>query len=206
MRSKVIIVVGLMITVFTSSYSLHGQGQAPVARGRSAVSSHRAATQNKNYIIGPEDVLDVDVWKQPELTRSVPVRPDGKISLPLLGDVQAAGMTPMDLGNSIQESLRKYVSDPQVTVIVTAINSQRIYVLGEVNRPGPEQLYPNMTVLQALSAAGGFTQYANRKKTYILRNNGAKEERYPFDYKAAVRGGPGSQAFVLRPGDTIIVP
>ena len=199
-------VLGLMITVVASSRSLHGQAQAPAAESRSAVSPHRAATQNKNYIIGAEDVLDVDVWKQPELTRSIPVRPDGKISLPLLGDVQAAGMTPMDLGNSIQESLRKYVSDPQVTVIVTAINSQRIYVLGEVNRPGPEQLYSNMTVLQALSAAGGFTQYANRKKIYILRNNGAKEERHPFDYKAAVRGDPGLQAFVLRAGDTIIVP
>src|ERR1700752_400113 len=119
---------------------------------------------NANYVIGSEDLLDISVWKEPELTRTVPVRPDGKISLPLLNDVQAAGQTPTQLATHVTESLKRYVTDPQVTVIVTAINSQRIYVLGEVTRAGAYPMLPGMTVLQALSSAGGFTQYAHTQK------------------------------------------
>jgi polysaccharide export outer membrane protein len=200
------IAVGLIVAAMITPCLTKGQSQSSSAPTQSAASSPKPATQDKSYVIGPEDVLDIDVWKQPNLSRTVPVRPDGKISLPLLGDVQAAGVTPTGLGNSIQEMLQKYVSNPQVTVIVTAINSQRIYVLGEVNRPGAEQLFPNMTPLQALSAAGGFTQFAKRDQVYILRSDGGKEERFRFNYKAAVRGDPGRQTIVLHPGDTIVVP
>lgn len=201
MRLKASITIGLMAAALMTPGLIRGQARSTKPTSSSAV----PATQSKSYKIGPTDVLDINVWKQPNLSLSVPVRPDGKISLPLLGDVQAAGLTPMELGNSIQEMLKKYVSNPQVTVIVTAVNSQRVYVLGQVNRPGPVQLYPNMTVLQALSAAGGFTQFAKRKRVYILRRVGTKEQRYGFNYKAALRGDP-DQTTVLRPGDTIIVP
>ena len=115
-----------------------------------------------DYIIGADDTLRISVWKEPDMSVMLPVRPDGKISMPLLDDVQAAGMTTMQLGTSIREKLKKYIADPRVTVVVTAMNSQRIYVLGEVVHTGAMPLLPNMTVLQALSSAG-FTQFANLK-------------------------------------------
>jgi polysaccharide biosynthesis/export protein len=168
--------------------------------------THKAATDNPNYIIGPQDVLDVDVWKEPELTRSIPVRPDGKISLPLLNDVQAAGLTPTKLADEITTGLKKYVTDPQVTVIVSAINSQRVYILGEVTRAGAYPLLPDMTVLQALSSAGGFTPFANEKKIYVLRNENGKQEKFPFNYKAVVSGRDPSENISLQAGDTVVVP
>ena len=150
------------------------------------------ATDDPAYLIGEEDVLAINVWKEPEISRVVPVRPDGKISLPLLNDVQAAGLTPMQLAMVITERLKKYVTDPQVTVIVTAINSRRFYILGEVNRAGAYPLLPNMTVLQALSGAGGFTQFANLKGIYILRNESGKQMKYPFNYKEVIKIGRAS--------------
>ncbi len=159
-----------------------------------------------DYVIGTEDVLDINVWKEPEVSRTVPVRPDGKISLPLLNDVQAAGLTPMQLGAVVTEQLKKFIAQPQVTVIVTTINSRRVYVLGEVNRGGYIPLMPNMTVLQALSSAGGFTQFANQKQIYVLRYEDGKQIRYAFNYKQAVQGKDGTQNIILKPGDTIVVP
>jgi polysaccharide biosynthesis/export protein len=159
-----------------------------------------------NYVIGPQDVLNVSVWKEPDVTRTVPVRPDGKISLPLLNDVKAAGLTPAQLAAKITDSLKKYVSDPQVTVIVTEVNSQRIYILGEVNRAGAYSLLPGMTVLQALSSAGGFTQFANVKNIYLLREENGKQTRHPFNYKEIVNGNKSEQNIVLKTGDTIVVP
>jgi polysaccharide biosynthesis/export protein len=164
------------------------------------------ATADPNYVIGPQDVLDIDVWKEPELTRSVPVRPDGKISLALLNDVQAAGLTPIQLSEEITTKLKKFMTDPQVTVIVTQINSQRVYILGEMTRPGAYPLLPGMTVLQALSSAGGFTIFANSKKIYVLRNEGGKQEKLPFNYKEVVKGKNADQNIVLKAGDQIVVP
>jgi polysaccharide biosynthesis/export protein len=166
----------------------------------------KSATTDGNYVIGGQDVLDVSVWKEPEVSRVVPVRPDGKISLPLLNDVQAAGLTPAQLAAQITESLKKYVTNPQVTVIVTTINSQRVYILGEVTRPGAFPLLPNMTVLQALSSAGGFTQFAKEKNIYVLRNEDGKQVKHPFNYKAVVGGKNTDQDIVLKAGDTIVVP
>jgi polysaccharide export outer membrane protein len=163
-------------------------------------------TQDPNYLIGPQDVLDVSVWKEPELTRTVPVRPDGKISLPLLNDVQAAGLTPSQLAAQITTSLKKYVTDPQVTIIVAVINSQRVFIIGEVLRAGAFPLLPGMTVLQALSSAGGFTQFASLGKIYVLRNENGKQTKYPFNYKAAINGKQVEQNLVLKAGDTIVVP
>jgi len=166
----------------------------------------KAATADPNYVIGPQDILDVSVWKEPEVSRSVPVRPDGKISLPLLNDVQAAGLTPAQLTTQISTGLNKFMTNPEVTVIVTQINSQRVYVLGEVTRSGGYILLPGMTVLQAISNAGGLTQYANGKKIYVLRTNGAKQDKLFFNYKEVLEGKHTEENIVLKSGDTVVVP
>jgi polysaccharide export outer membrane protein len=165
-----------------------------------------AGTTEPDYVIGPQDVLDISVWKEPEVSRVVPVRPDGKISLPLLNDVQAAGLTPAALAAQITESLKKYVTSPQVTVIVTTINSQRVYISGEVTRPGAFPMLPGMTVMQALTSAGGFTPFAKMKSIYVLRDEGGKKVRYPFNYKQVVHGKSADQDIELKAGDTIVVP
>jgi polysaccharide biosynthesis/export protein len=166
----------------------------------------KAATTDENYIIGGQDVLDVSVWKEPEVSRVVPVRPDGKISLPLLNDVQAAGLTPAALAAKITDGLKKYVTNPQVTVIVTTINSQRIYVMGEIMRPGAFPMIPGMTVLQAIASGGGFTQYARTKSVYVLRNENGKQVKYPFNYKEVISGKKSDQDILLKPGDRVIIP
>ena len=166
----------------------------------------KPATSDANYVIGAQDVLDISVWKEPEVSRVVPVRPDGKISLPLLNDVQAAGVTPAQLAAQITDSLKKFVTNPQVTVIVTTINSQRVYILGEVSRPGAFPLLPNMTVLQALSSAGGFTQFAKEKGIYVLRTADGKQVKHLFNYKEVIAGKKTEQDIVLKAGDTIVVP
>ncbi len=156
------------------------------------------------YVIGPEDVLHVAVWKESELTATLPVRPDGKISLPLLNDVQAAGMTPQQLSDSLTVRLKKYIADPRVTVIVTAINSKHIYINGEVLHAGPMPLSPNMTVLQALSTAG-LNQFAKTKGIYVLRTENGKQEKLPVNYRKLLKGSI-EQNYVLQTGDTIVVP
>ncbi len=164
------------------------------------------ATENLTYVIGASDALAINVWKERDISQTVTVRPDGKISLPLLGDVQAAGLTPMQLAATLREGLEKYINEPQVTVVVTGTESQRVYVLGEVNRPGPMSLLPKMTVLQAISSAGGPSQFANLKAIYILRNESGKQVRYRFNYKKVIRGLALDQNIPLRPGDAVVVP
>jgi len=158
------------------------------------------------YKIGPQDVLKIDVWKEDQLSRTVPVRPDGKITLPLLNDVQAAGLSPMQLSLAIRDGLKKYLNEPQVSVTVTDINSRRIYVTGEVVRAGAYPLFPNMTVLQALSTSGGFTQFARVKSVYLLRTESGKQVKHPFNYKEAISGNKPQDNLVLEPGDVIVVP
>jgi polysaccharide export outer membrane protein len=158
-----------------------------------------------DYVIGPDDGLSINVWKEADLTATLPVRPDGKISLPLLGDVQAAGMTPIQLADSITEKLRKFLADPRVTVVVTAINSKRVYMVGEVSRSGAMPMLPHMTVLQALSAAG-ISQFANTKRIYVLRSQNGKQEKLPVNYRRLVKGDAMDQNYTLQPGDTIVVP
>jgi polysaccharide export outer membrane protein len=158
-----------------------------------------------DYVIGADDMLHVSVWKEPDLTQSLPVRPDGKISLPLLNDVVAAGLTPTQLADSITTKLKKFMSDPHVTVVVTAMNSQKIYILGEVLHPGTTILQPNMTVLQALATAG-FTQFANTKGIYLLRNDNGKQQKIAVHYRELIKGESVAQNLSLKPGDTIVVP
>jgi len=158
-----------------------------------------------SYVIGPEDTLYVNVWKEPDLTATLPVRADGMISLPLLNDVQAAGLTPMQLAASLTDKLKKYVADPRVTVTVTQMNSQRVYVTGEVAHSGAMALTPDMTVLQALSSAG-FTQFANTKGIYVLRSENGQQKKYPVNYKKLIKGEDSASNILLKPGDTIVVP
>ena len=160
---------------------------------------------NASYVIGPDDTLHVSVWKEPDLTNTMPVRADGMISLPLLNDVQAAGLTPMQLAASITDKLKKYITDPHVTVEVTQMNSQRIYITGEVLHPGAMNLTPNMTVLQALATAG-FTQFANTKGIYVLRTDAGKQQKIAVNYKKLVKGEDMQQNLLMKPGDTIVVP
>jgi polysaccharide export outer membrane protein len=174
--------------------------------GNSNTEVQNRVTGDPSYVIGPTDVLDISVWKEPEISRVVPVRPDGRISLPLLSDLQAAGLTPTQLAAHITDSLKKFMTGPQVTVIVATINSQRIYILGEVTRAGAFPLLPGMTVLQALSSAGGFTQYANIKNIYLLRQENGQQVKYAFNYKDVTNGKKSEQNVVLKAGDTIIVP
>lgn len=160
----------------------------------------------KDYVIGADDVLDVSVWKEQELTRTLQVRPDGKISMPLLGDVQAAGLTPGQLAQSVGEKLKKYLTAPQVTVILTQINSQRVYVTGEVTRPGAYPVLPGMTILQAITSAGGLTQFANSKKIFLMRDENHIQTKYPFSYKEVLDGRKAEENLAVKAGDTIVVP
>ena len=158
-----------------------------------------------DYVIGADDTLHITVWKEPDMSATLPVRSDGKISLPLLDDVQAAGLTPLQLKESIKEKLKKYIADPRVTVVVTAMNSQRIFVTGEVTHTGAMPLLPHMTMLQALSSAG-FTQFANVKNIYLLRTENGEQVKLPFNYKEVVKGRHPEQNIMLKPGDTVVVP
>lgn len=165
-----------------------------------------SAPTDAEYAIGPEDVLQISVWKEADISSTVPVRPDGKISLPLLNDVQAAGLTPVQLAAVITQRLKQFIAEPHVTVIVTAMNSRKAYVMGQVARQGAVPLISNLTVLQALSAAGGPVQFANTKKIYILRSEGGKQKILPFNYAAVIKGKNPEQNINLQPGDTIVVP
>jgi polysaccharide export outer membrane protein len=186
-----------------------GTQDAAPEKGKAAPSEQPSAPPKSvagpSYVIGADDMLLISVWKEPDLTTTLPVRPDGNISLPLLNDVAAAGFTPMQLAIAITERLKKYVADPRVTVIVTQINSQKVYATGEVLHTGAIQLLPNMTVLQALANAG-FTQFANLKGIYVLRLENGKEAKIPVNYKKLIKGQDMNQNILLKPGDTIVVP
>jgi len=190
----------------TSSKMQTSDKEAWAGNGNGNKGADSVAPTDPNYVIGPQDTLDIAVWKEPDLTRTVPVRPDGKISLPLLDDVQAGGLTPSQLGVEITQRLKKYLTDPRVTVIVTTIASQRVYILGEVTRAGAYPLVSGMTLLQALSSAGGFTQFANPRNIYLLRVENGKQVKHPFNYKSVVSGKNSDQNVVLKAGDTIVVP
>ena len=211
--------LGMLLLAGTLATTLWGQANAKTSDDAKASDAAKSTTDKPadkpqaepasvagpDYVIGADDTLHISVWKEPDLTETLPVRPDGKISLPLLNDVVAAGMTPSQLADSITVRLKKYIADPRVTVVVTAMNSQKIYVLGEVVHPGTAPLQPNMTVLQAL-ASSGFTQFANTKGIYILRNENGKQQKIPVHYRALIKGEAIDQNLILKPGDTIVVP
>ncbi|MDP9340422.1 MAG: polysaccharide biosynthesis/export family protein [Acidobacteriota bacterium] len=206
------IIAGLVMAACLTSCEIgvaQAQNAAPPAQettARTAQDAAPAIATDAGYKIGPQDMLRIDVWKEPEISRLVPVRPDGKITLPLLNDIQAAGLSPVQLAAKIAEGLKKYITSPQVTVGVTEINSRRIFVTGEVARAGAFPLLPNMTVLQALSSSGGFTQFARLKNIYVLRMEDGKQVKHPFNYKDAVSGKRPEQNIILEGGDVIVVP
>ena len=161
--------------------------------------------EKADYVIGAGDRLTIRVWKNPELSVSVPVRPDGKISVPLLDDVQAEGFTALELKEVLTRDLSEYVTNPDVTVVVEQINKV-IYVLGEVARKGPIQLASDLRVTDAISAAGGFGTFANKKKIKVIRRSEQGEVEYRFNYDAYVAGKAPGTNLLLVPGDTIVVP
>ena len=172
-----------------------------------AVQGLSVRSQSTEYRIGGGDVLEIATWKEQELTRrDVLVRVDGKISFPLLGDIAAAGMTPVELTETIQKGLTKYVTAPVVTVTVTNPGSQRVYVLGEVVRTGEYPLTKNLTVLQAFALAGGFTQWAAKDEIILLRKDGSKERIFKINYKDIVKGRDVENNLILQANDTIVVP
>jgi polysaccharide export outer membrane protein len=196
------------VLVLSGSIALAQDAPAQPAASSAPDKTTNAASSSQagpEYVIGPEDVLHIAVWKEADLTATLPVRPDGKISLPLLDDVQASGLTPQQLAQSLTEKLKKYIADPRVTVVVTTINSKRIYLVGEVLHSGATPMLPNMTVLQALSSAG-LNQFANTKRIYVLRTENGKQQKLPVNYKKLVKGEQIEQNYLLQPGDTIVVP
>ena len=166
-----------------------------------------AKPHDDTFIIGVDDVLAVNVWKETEVSRSVPVRSDGKISLPLVGEVQAAGETPHQLELAIAKRLQSYISEPEVTVIVQQINSQKFNILGQVTKPGFYSLANSPTVLEAIAMAGGFRDFAKKKSIFVLRQNpDGTTTRLPFNYKDVIQGKNAAQNVKLQPHDTVYVP
>jgi len=218
-KSRLIVV---SISVFLSS-PLWGQAASggagasaappPAAPPTAATASQNADTStapkphDDTFVIGNDDVLAINVWKEPDISRSIPVRSDGKISLPLVGEVQAAGRTPLKLEQDIASKLKSYIEEPEVTVIVQQINSQKFNILGQVSKPGTYPLTNSATVLDAVALAGGFRDFAKQKSIYVLRQNAdGSQTRIPFNYKEVVKGQNPGQNIKLQPRDTIVVP
>jgi polysaccharide biosynthesis/export protein len=172
-----------------------------------ATASPSSAAHDDTFIIGKDDVLAINVWKEPDISRSIPVRSDGKISLPLVGEIQAAGETPLKLEQNIATKLKNYIEEPEVTVIVQQINSEKFNILGMVSKPGTYPLVGSATVLDAIALAGGFRDFAKQKSIYILRQNpDGTQTRLPFNYKDVIKGRNTAQNVLLQPRDTVIVP
>jgi len=179
--------------------------QEPAVKPRQDIPGTRRVEPDE-YRIGPEDVLDITVWKSAELTRTVPVRPDGKITLPLLNDVQAAAITPMQLRDTLAKGYADYLSSPEVSVIVREIHSLKVSVVGRVKTPGRYELKAQATVLEALAMAGGLTDFAKGDRIVIFRRVGKGWTKLPFSYTKVVAEWDEHQNIVLEPGDIVIVP
>lgn len=164
------------------------------------------ASEIGDYRIGPEDMLDISVWNNSAISRTVPVRPDGKISLPLVNDVQAAGLTPSQLRSVLIKKLAEYVPSPEVSVIVREVHSFKVSVIGEVKKPGRHELKGRATVLDILAMAEGFGEFAGRSRIVVLRPEGKTMRQIPFNYNKVISSNGGLENFFLQPGDIIVVP
>ena len=188
--------ITILVLVLTVSFSFSQEKQGTPDK----------PIDDANYLIGPEDVLDIHVWKEDALTRAVPVRSDGMISLPLINEVYVLGLTPLQLRAILTEKFKQFVDNPTVTVVVTEANSFKVFVSGQVRTPGVYRLRSETTLLQIISLAGEFTKEANPKKIVIIRREGGKDKRLEVNYNEIIDGtNPGSN-YVLKPGDTVIVP
>ena len=159
-----------------------------------------------DYVIGPEDVLGVVFWREPEISADVTVRPDGRITLPVIGEIRAAGLNPDGLQKQILSVATKFLTEPNLAVIVRAINSRKIYVTGRVTTPGSHNLTGPLTVMQAIAISGGLTEYADAKNITVLRSEGGRSATFKFNYRDVARGRNVDQNIALRPGDTVVVP
>jgi polysaccharide biosynthesis/export protein len=178
---------------------------APAASQPPGTNGNAAA--KTDYLIGEDDVLEINVWNEPDMKQSLPVRSDGKITLPLIGEVQAAGETPLQLQQAIATKLTAYIQHPDVTVIVAQMNSRKFNILGRVAKPGSYPLTATTTVLDAIAVAGGFQDFAKQKDIYVLRKNSAGTEiRIPFNYKSVIKGNHSEENIALQPHDTVVVP
>jgi polysaccharide biosynthesis/export protein len=213
---KIVTIAGSFILALTAmaaaqnSTAVSRPSQPAVAASASEALPNLSIAQSAvddHYVIGNADLLQVYVWKEPELTASVPVRSDGRISLPLIGEIQASGRTPVQLKEDISAKLSTYLTSPAVTVVVMQVNSQKFNILGRVAKPGSYSLSATTTVLDAIAIAGGFLDFAKLKSIYILRRDSrGKDSRIPFNYKNVIRGDHSEQNITLLPNDTIIVP
>ena len=201
MTHRRIYAVILALALTTGSAGL-GQAQTPAA----PPADLKQIPNLGEYRIGPEDVLQISVWKNEAMSRGVIVRPDGKISLPLLNDVQAAGLTPMELRDVLVKLLTEYMPSPDVSVLVIEPKSFKVSVIGEVPKPGRYELRSWTTVLDMLAFVGGFTQFSARNRIFVLRPEGDKMKRLPFNYSKAVSEGGEQENFYLRSGDIVVVP
>lgn len=202
----------LLTTMILLALSVAGLAQdantaPPAAAKPEPASQVSTGVRADAYVIGAEDVLDINVWKEPEMSKTVPVRPDGMISLPLIGEVKAAGYTPVQLQGLLADSMKKIISDPQVTVLVEKVSSLNFNIVGQVAKPGYYPLTRRLTLLDAIALAGGFKDFAKTKKIYVLRTaaNGS-EQRIPFNYNQVIKGQNPQQNIELQPRDTIVVP
>lgn len=200
--AAIVFSVGAQDTKTTSAAAADSSAKAAQPENRA-----NSMIDNKSYVIGENDILEIDVWKEKEISRTIPVRPDGKISLPLVGEIQASGMTPMQLQDDLTKRLKAYIENPEVTVIVTDPRSHQFNVVGEVLRPGSYPLMQTMTVLDAIAESGGFKDFAKETKVYVLRlmPDGTRV-RIPFNYKRVIQGRDLQENVALKPGDTIVVP
>src|ERR1700733_9636697 len=213
--SRTTVMFGVLIFLFASATAFAQAGSetpapstaSPGASPIQNVDAVATKAHDDSFVIGNDDVLAINVWKEPDVSRSVPVRSDGKISLPLVGEVQAAGRTPLKLEQDIAARLKNFIGEPEVTVIIQQINSQKFNILGQVTRPGTYPIANSATVLDAIALAGGFRDFAKQKSIYVLRQNGdGTQARLPFNYKDVVKGQNPAQNIKLQPRDTIVVP
>ena len=170
------------------------------------VDAKKPTADPNTYIIGEQDALSITVWKEKELSGGVIVRPDGIITVPLVGEIKVVGMTPVQVQALLAEKMKPFVTVPQVTVAVTEIRSRKVYLIGHVGREGPFMINSSTTVLQLIAQSGGVKDFAKRKKIYILRQKGAEQVRFLFNYDEVIRGKNPAQNILLEPGDTVVVP
>jgi len=202
--------LALAVSIAALAPFAYAQAQPQAARA-SAPPAATAATATgvtppADYVIGPDDQLSILFWREKDMSADVVVRPDGKITLPLLNEVQAAGLTPEQLRVKLTDEAKQYVQDPNASVVVKEINSRKVFITGEVTKPGPYALTGPMTVLQLISTAGGLTEYANAKKIIIMRVENGRQVGYPFNYKDVLNRKNMKQNIELKPGDTVVVP
>ena len=203
MSSHRIVALALLVTGALGAAAAFAQTPAPAPAAPAAAPN--GSVDPNEYRIGPEDVLQISIWKNDAMSRTVPVRPDGKITLPLLNDVEAAGLTPMEFRDVLVKKLAEYMPSAEVSVIVVEPRSFKVSVMGEVPKPGRYELRSRTTVLDVLALAGGLNQFASRGKIVVLRPDGQTQKRLPFNYNKAVTGGEQDN-FYLQPGDIIVVP